>query len=317
MKIKKIAVTTDFSELAAKAYPTAFQIANKFDAGLHLVHTTVSLPPLYYLHAEGIPTDIPQDTYLEELKSKLEAEARHPAFRKRAVEPHLIYHGFPQKALSSFARRKDIDLIVVSTHGRTGVGHFLLGSYAEKLVRLSTKPVLVHREREDDQGTGSYTRVLVPFDFSENAEAVFPLVWSLADAYGASFTFVYVLEPIPYTIASSPAHASIRDAAFAAPDIAKRRFDELKKEQLAGIDAELVTCEGTPVTEILNLARAEKTDLVLTATHGWTGFKHLAFGSVAEKVVRHAPCSVLTVRPVPAESRQGPSIPTLSSASAG
>ena len=208
-------------------------------------------------------------------------------------------------------------MIVVSTHGRTGVGHFLLGSYAEKLVRLSTKPVLVHREREDDQGTGSYTRVLVPFDFSENAEAVFPLVWSLADAYGARFTFVYVVEPIPYTIASSPAHGSIRDAAFAAPDIAKRRFDELKKEQLAGIDAELVTCEGTPVTEILNLARAEKTDLVLTATHGWTGFKHLAFGSVAEKVVRHAPCSVLTVRPVPAESRQGPSIPTLSSASAG
>ncbi len=310
MKIKKIAVTTDFSELAAKAYPTAFEIANKFDAGLHLIHTAVSSPSFYYLHAEGIPTDIPRDTHLEEIRSELEEEARHPAFRKRAVEPHLIYHGFPQKALSSFARRKDIDLIVVSTHGRTGVGHFLLGSYAEKLVRLSTKPVLVHREREDDQGTGSYTRVLVPFDFSENAEAVLPLVRSLADAYGARFTFVYVLEPIPYTIAShsSPARASMRDAAFAAPDIAKRRFDELKKEQLPGIDAELVTCEGTPGTEILNVAGTEKTDLVLTATRGWTGFKHLVFGSVAEKVVRHAPCSVLTVRPAPAESREEESL---------
>lgn len=301
MKIKKIAVTTDFSELAAEAYSAALEIANKFDAALHLLHTAVSLPPFYYVHAEGIPTDIPQDTHLEEIKSQLEEEARHPNFQKRAVEPHLIYHGFPQEAISSFARKNDIDLIVVSTHGRTGLGHFLLGSYAEKLVRLCSTPVLVHRDGKPD-----YRQILVPFDFSENAEAIFPAVRFLSEAYGAQFAFVYVLEPVPYTIAShsSPALASIRDAAFAAPDVAKRRFTDLKKEQLPGVNARLITCEGTPVTEILNLAKAEKSDLVLAATHGWTGFKHLVLGSVAENVVRRAPCSVLTVRPSHAEEAQ-------------
>lgn len=298
MKLNKIAVTTDFSELAAKAYPAAFEIAEKFDAELHLIHSAVSLPPFYYVHAEGIPTDIPQDVHLEELENQLEGETKHSAFRGRDVTPHLIYHGFPQRALSTFAKRNDIDLIIVATHGRTGVGHFLLGSYAEKLVRLSTKPVLVHR----GSGAGVFATALVPFDFSENAEAVFPLVRFLADEYGTRFTFVYVLEPIPYTISSPSSFAlsSIRDAAFAAPDVAKKRFARLKKEQLKGVQAELVVCEGVPVTEVLNVAKEKKSDLILTATHGWTGFKHLALGSVAEKVVRHAPCSVLTVRPVEA-----------------
>jgi nucleotide-binding universal stress UspA family protein len=299
MKIKKIAVTTDFSELAAKAYPAAYEIANRFDAQLHLIHSAVSLPPFYYVHAEGIPTDIPHDSHLEELGHQLEAEAKHSAFQDHAVEPHLIYHGFPQRALSTFARQNDIDLIIVSTHGRTGVGHFLLGSYAEKLVRLSTTPVLVYRE---GKSATSFTTALVPFDFSENSEAVFPLVRFLAEAYGTRFTFVYVLEPIPYTISSPSSFAlsSIRDAAFAAPDVARKRFAKLKKEQLTGVDAEIVVCEGAPVTEILNLAKEKAPDVILSATHGWTGFKHLALGSVAEKVVRHAPCSVLTVRPAEA-----------------
>lgn len=298
MKMKKIAVTTDFSELAAGAYPAALALAKKFDAALYLIHTAVSLPPFYYVHAEGIPTDIPRDTHLEEIKSQLEEEARHPAFEGREVEPHLIYHGFPQEALSSFARKNDIDLIVVSTHGRTGLGHFLLGSYGEKVVRLSSKPVLVHRKPPEGKSVAAYKKVLVPFDFSENAEAVFPMVRFLAEAYNPQFTFVYVLEPVPYTIAShtSPALASIRDAAFAAPDVAKRRFDELKKEQFPDASARLLTCEGTPVTEILNLVKTEASDLALVATHGWTGFKHLLLGSVAEHIVRRAPCPVLTAR---------------------
>ena len=255
MKMNKIAVTTDFSDLAARAYPTALEVANKFDAALHLVHTAVSVPPFYYVH-EGFPTDIPQDAHLEEIRSQLEEEARHPNFQQRTVEPHLIYLGFPQEALSTFSRKNDIDLIVAATHGRTGLGHFVLGSYVEKLVRLSSTPVLVCRETADGRGEDGYKGILVPFDFSVNAEAVFPMVRFLSEAYGAHFTFVYVLEPIPYTITnhSSPALASIRDAAFAAPEVAKRRFDALKKEQLPGVDVELVTLEGMPVNEILNLA---------------------------------------------------------------
>ena len=201
MKMKKIAVTTDFSDLAAGAYSTALEFADRFDAALHLIHTAVSLPPFYYVHAEGIPTDIPRDAHLEEIKRQLEEEARHPSFQQKEVETHLIYHGFPQEALATFARKNKIDLIVTATHGRTGLGHFVLGSYAEKLVRLSSTPVFVDRQTAHGRGEKGYRRILVPFDFSENAEAVFPMVRFLSEGYGARFTFVYVLEPIPYTIA--------------------------------------------------------------------------------------------------------------------
>jgi len=297
MEVHKVVLTTDFSELSRTAYVSAVALTQKFGAELTLVHTVESLPPFYYMHAEGLPTDLPLDPYLDELRATLQGEVdTQPELRDAGANVELIYHGFPQKALAQFVRERDVDIVVVCTHGRTGLGHFLMGSFAEKLVRVCPAPVLVHRGSGPDQ----FAKILVPYDFSENSQAVLPLIRWLAENYGSKFTLAHVLEPLPYTIAQVPTPgplAGIRELAFDAPVVAEERFMAIRDEELAGVDVEWETCEGSAPTEIVHLAERGGFDLVLLATHGWTGMQHLLLGSVAEKVVRKAPCSVMTVRP--------------------
>lgn len=297
MEVHKVLLTTDFSDLSRRAYVPAVAICEKFGAHLTLVHTVESLPPFYYMHAEGLPTDLPLDPYLDELRETLRSELdTHDSLGRVETDVQLIYHGFPQKALARFAEEQAIDLVVMSTHGRTGLGHFLMGSFAEKLVRVCPCPVLVHRGESAD----TFGKVLVPFDFSENSQAVLPVVRWLAEHYSSAFTFVHVLEPVPYTIAQMPGTgpmAAIRELAFEAPVVAEEKFNALRDAELPGVQATCTTREGPAATEVVHLAESEKFDLILLGTHGWTGVQHLLLGSVAEKVVRKAPCSVMTVRP--------------------
>ena len=87
------------------------------------------------------------------------------------------------------------------------------------------------------------------------------------------------------------------EAAKKAPKIARTKFVEIHQTELAGIDLEFEVVDGIPDREIVRRAKEIQSDLILMATHGWTGFKHFILGGVAEKTVRKAPCSVLTVRP--------------------
>ncbi len=301
MEIKAIAVTTDFSDTARTCYSVARELADRFKASLSLVHTTQQLPLLFYPPFGGVSAQVEQRAYIVELEARLRSEVESQAvFRDVDVEPVLLVDQFAQIALSRYAVGNEIDLVVTATHGAGGWRRALLGSYVEKLVQVSDVPVLVGRApREDSEVNAGFKRIIVPFDFSENAKAALPVLRRFASAFGARCTFVYVLEPLPPVVLEVPGSvvvASLESARAAAPENAKRRFEELKTEHLDGVECELVIQEGQPAAEVTRFAEAESADLIITATHGWRGVRQFLLGSVAEKVVRGAPCSVLVVR---------------------
>jgi nucleotide-binding universal stress UspA family protein len=82
-----------------------------------------------------------------------------------------------------------------------------------------------------------------------------------------------------------------------ARDQAPKTFEELRPKELAGVDVTFESTTGIPAQVILERARETGPDLIVMSTHGWTGFRHLILGSVAERIVQGAPCSILTVRP--------------------
>lgn len=299
MDVKNILLTTDFSKAAQKAYPAAAAIARKFSATLHLVYALEPFPALA-MGAQGFSAGILAQEYQEEIRSRLEAHAQeHSALKGLAVVPHLVSEPNLAQVLQSFERDQKIDLVVLSTHGRTGIEYALLGSFAHKMVRYSAAPVLAYRPVEGGKEAFAPRLVLVPFDFSENARAVFPMTQFLARSYGSSFAFIFVNEPLMpvFNEAIGPGYyAMLEEANKNARKEAQQRFAALQEKELEGITSRLLVCEGSPVAEILKNAWEMKADCILLATHGWTGLRHLLLGSVAERVATKAHCSVLTVR---------------------
>lgn len=303
MEIEHLIVTTDFSNLARGAYPVAVAMARRHAARISLVHVAESLPPFCYLHAEAVATRIPTEPHHERLGQRLEEEiSAHPGFRGIDVRPRLLHHESPHEAVVAEAVETGADTILVSTHGHTGLAHVLLGSVAERIVRASPVPVLTCRVRRG-RSTPSIeppSLVLVPFDFSENARAVFPVVRFLSDRYGARFVFLYALDasgPWKDHLPSEAVYESLMDLAREAPRRARREFARLHEQELGGVALEFEVHDGAPEREIVRRAEELGVDLIAMATHGWTGLRHLMLGSVTEKTVRRAPCSVLTVRP--------------------
>ncbi len=140
-------------------------------------------------------------------------------------------------------------------------------------------------------------KILVPIDFSDYSKNALKYAAQFAKQFSAKIYLIYVVEPMIY-----PADFSMGQVAIPSTDIDlhSRAEEELKKLSKdivnGGSKVEVLIKTGKPFVEIIESAAANDIDLIIIATHGHTGVEHLLFGSTAEKVVRKAPCPVLTLR---------------------
>jgi nucleotide-binding universal stress UspA family protein len=143
----------------------------------------------------------------------------------------------------------------------------------------------------------SFKKILAPTDFSEASCAAIEQAAELADRFESELCLVHVVEPMPST---SPDFDYGFDVSSYEPGLyasAEERLQEIQQARVARtVASRCVLCYGEPAREIVRVGQEEATDLIVIATHGLTGWRHLVFGSVAEKVVRMACCPVLTLR---------------------
>lgn len=290
--MKKILLATDFSDLARGAYSAAAAFARENDAEIHLVHEAEPLPPLYY---EQVTPDFPIADYFEALRRKTAKEAHHPALAGLQVTPHLLCEESRYDRLVDFARGEQMELIVIATHGRTGLSHALLGSFTEKVARYATVPVFTYRTTAESTGFAPRT-ILVPFDFSENARTIFRVVRALHKDHGSDVRLLHVI-PDEFMYDYWRFAEESRNESRERRTRSTQQLEKTAKEELENPNVTVETRWGNPYLEIVREAGDVGADLIVMATHGWTGLKHFFFGSVAEKVLRTAPCSVITMRP--------------------
>jgi universal stress protein A len=140
------------------------------------------------------------------------------------------------------------------------------------------------------------TSMLVPIDFSDGSVKALSYAAALAEQFNARLTLLYVIEPMP-TPDFEVGFPFMIDKDQVAVSC-KKKLSQLAAEH--SIEPKLVekvlVREGRPFHEITEVARSLKMDVIVIATHGYTGLNHVLMGSVAERVVRHAPCPVLVVR---------------------
>ncbi|MCO5166667.1 MAG: universal stress protein [Planctomycetes bacterium] len=203
----------------------------------------------------------------------------------------------PAEHVVDTARDLGVDLIALSTHGRSGPSRWLRGSVAERVLRGATVPVYTANPQglvmTDDAIVG-WRRVLVPLDGSERATRVLPLAGRFALASDAEVVLLHIDEPEVPGVHPVPEVAAMK---------AQRRAEETlgqATEQLrrAGLERVRVLGRygGDPAHEVLEAAREVSADLIAIASHGRTGLARWRFGSVAEKVLRAAEAPLLIVR---------------------
>jgi len=306
IQLKNILFPTDFSRCANQALDHAVFIAKKYHANIHKLHAIVlhdHFPFLSNLDYQKDDLLIQYDDNVKKRiaklakgKMKVDWETRRNIGINITMEQQ---HGnSPSEVILDYAKEKDIDLIVMGTHGRRGMGHLVLGSEAESVVRLSSCPVLTIREHEKPIDMKKIDKILVPIDFSEHSKQVLSHAKEIAYVYGAKLQLLHVFELKAHPFYIEMSHVPTFDYIPEIENKCKEQLECLYNEAPGpDVEVEYLTVQGHPVSEIIKYVKGENPDLIVIATHGLTGIKYFLLGSVAEKVVQLAPCPVLTIKP--------------------
>jgi nucleotide-binding universal stress UspA family protein len=292
LSIQNILVPIDFSKLSSQAVETAKQVAFRFEARLHLVHINeANYPAGFMAPTPGLSGDVVsiQHANEKELQRRLVDFAVRLSFSPS--DCHVISDAPNFDAICRFAQRVAADLIVMPTHGHTGLKHVFLGSTAERVVQHASCPVLIARHRDS-----GFNRILVPVDFSGSSMKALNYAISFAGRVGAKIILLHAMRPgYAYVGDARTVYdlAAFNESLRVETERQMREFIHAAK--FGGVKFETAVRLGAAVEEICDFARSEDVDLIITATHGRTGFKHVLIGSVAERVVRHADRPVLVV----------------------
>jgi len=140
-------------------------------------------------------------------------------------------------------------------------------------------------------------KVLVPIDFSDYSKSALKYAVNFAKSFNAEILLIYVVEPIIYPPDFSMGQIAMPTINTDWDNRAKEELDKLAKNEITNNgNVKTIIKTGKPFAEIIETAKEEDIDLIIIATHGHSGVEYILFGSTAEKVVRKAPCPVLTLR---------------------
>lgn len=291
-----VLVSTDFSEVSYEAVRHARDIAKADGATLALVHVVPKLAGVAdQSMLDWLRDKAPKAAEQEKLvRETLAGKAAELAEGGLLVATHLE-EGEPHAAIVSCAERISANLIVIGSHGRTGIKRMLLGSVAEQVVRYAHCPVLVARPGPQDGP------VVTGTDLSEAARPGLAEAARLAASSGSELHVFYVLNAGWFGhsgVGLSPAalaEAMSGSQAFTEAHEALQREIDLATKGLQVKTVSKVTL-GDAAAILVQHAEDVGARLVVTATHGRTGLRRALIGSVAERIVRLSHTSVLVVR---------------------
>ncbi len=287
----RMLVPLDGSELAERALAPAAQLMRRAGEGtLFLVRVVVNpsvaasdesgYSPTAAQSILGLESSVDQD-YLTSVASR-------PELAELRVKT-IVVMGLPAAAICAQARQHQIDLIVLTSHGRSGLAHLALGSVAEAVARDSRVPTLIVRaegETLPDIGRFVPPTLLVPLDGTALSEAAIEPAQTIAHLLHGTIRLLRVLPQRSFDPAKDQVLADLAHKYLTAV------HDRLQE---AGVNTHRELAWGEPAHEIVQESQRHHVDIVVLATHAYTGMDRLAHGSVAEAVLRQTRLPVLIV----------------------
>ncbi len=300
---KRIIVPLDGSQLAEQVVPYVKLLARGLGAEVRLLRAFDTVRPDM--------TDPEHGLYLDRLTANFRNTARDyleevaAGLRSAGVTTTCEAHeGSAAEQIISDAEADPEALVAMSTHGRSGVGCWFLGSVADKVLHATNNPLLIIRPREEVEVPGAICRIIVPLGESPMAEQALAHVGPIARALGLGVTLVRVTPTVAdyyrfggylyeYSTPQGLDTSVLVDAA--ATEYLKAAAERLRAEGLSSVEERLL--HGNAAAAILDLAQESPGAMVAMTTHGRSGIGRWVLGSVADRVVRHAGVPVLIIRP--------------------
>jgi len=299
---EKILVPLDGSALAQAILPYVMVLAKGFHSRVILFHVAET----------ALDHEAPeQKAYADETMERMRPLAENylagvaDQLRREGIDVETeVVGGRAAAQIVEHADKENVGLIALSTHGRSGLARWVMGSGVDKILRTCEQPVLLVRPRDDGAGgeaAARLSKIIVPLDGSNAAEAALPFAEELAKALGLEVILVQVIG-VETTVHFGPAAPD----SWPVPSDVLQRLDVVASGYLTGLAKQLKdkgltvqweVLRGSAGTRIVEFARETADSLVAMTTHGRSGFRRWVMGSVTDKVVRHTGEPVLVIRP--------------------
>ncbi|MGN6733554.1 MAG: universal stress protein [Candidatus Binatia bacterium] len=291
----RILVPLDGSNNAERALPYARALARTLEIPVTLITVIETAADFFPKKLRDLDTLIQES--MKGSEEYLEKVSR--TFAEASVQ-YTVEKGKAEEAIIINAAADNGTLITMVSHGRSGVGRWLLGSVAEKVVHGANNAVLVVRANQEmtSEGEAAPNSIIVPLDGSNQAESVLLYVVELARAFHAKVTLLraYSLKQIIFSFEQyHPDLDGLKDALrWEAKTYLDEKVAELNSRGL--VDVFCSATEGDAPETIIEMGKGAPRTLIAMSTHGGSMIKHWVLGSVAEKVLRHANNAVLVIR---------------------
>ncbi|MFO8010763.1 MAG: universal stress protein [Dehalococcoidia bacterium] len=293
---ERLLVPLDGSKLAEVALPYAEEIAGKMGCSIIL---------LMVVDSEGQNHELYQ-SYMGAIARTARYNAeRHtgtPAGREITISTEILI-GNAEEQIVDYAERKHIDMIVMATHGRSGINRWALGSVANKLVRAASCAVVLVRAgngHSDVRKQGAIRKVLVPLDGSEESETIIPYIEKLGSSGDIESVLLRVVEetrsptPADSVAIEMPYEPAEKGGEVDEADRYLRAMAGALEEK--GVVARYEVKTGDPADEVIKYAVEIGAGLTAMSTHGRSGILRWIMGSVADRVLHYGDTALMLVR---------------------
>ncbi len=283
---ERMLVPLDGSELAKVGLTYAGELGARLGSEIILLSVVESAETQDYRDRQSYLAEMVQAT-----EHHIRSYFQKPETKVVKIGSQVLV-GEPAEQIVDFADRKDIGLIVMVSHGQSGVGHWALGSVTDKVVMATKHPVVVirvKRSRSHVRRKGLLNKVLVPLDGSKESEKVIPYIEELASRLGGEVVLLQVLAPTyyEYTVEGALQVPYTKEDLWRLQVTVIRYLGMLASRlKDKGITTSLEVEVGTAGEGIIKFADENNVDIVVMSTHGLSGLSYWSIGSVADKVLR-------------------------------
>lgn len=295
---KHILVPIDGSTMAEAAVPAAAFLAARLNARVTLMHVLEKNAPGEVHGERHLQNAADAERYLKELAAR-----SFPPNLSVDIHVHTTEVENVAQSIVAHADELDHDLVVMCSHGKGAAQHLFLGSIAQSVIALDSRPVLITHPRDEGAALGfSCRHILVPLDDDPDHLHALPVSKELARACEATLHLVNVVPDLAtlsgdIAVASKMLPGTTSRLLELSTQDAERYFEALEKGLLKeGFAASAHVLRGDPATVIVEAAQQTAIDLVVIATHGKTGMDALWAGSVAHKICSQSRVPLLLLR---------------------
>lgn len=301
---KRMLVPLDGSKTAEVVLPYVKELAGRLDINLNFLHV---------YNSAGMEQQDKYQSYIDHIAKQVRQEAievQEETGASKTIETSgEVVTGQTAEEIIQYAEKKSADLILLSTHGHSGIRQWVMGNNADKVLRKSHIPVLLVRAAIPEEiihAEWCRRMLLVPLDGSQTAESVLPHVEALAKQRGpenTKVTLIRICEPV-FILADYPEASMkltwdehVQRMQEHTKEIAMQYLIKIQKRlEYSGLNVSSLVLMGKAADEIINYAQENQPNIVVISTHGYSAIDRWEYGNVANKVLYGVSSPVFLVR---------------------